>query len=368
MNTKINLGLSDETKDLALQAFEKIKNANSILLHFHPSPDPDSTGSALGLSMAILNAFPNKKVTVIKGDSDIPSGFSHMPGMESVLMKSYKDLVLGGEISNYDLFIACDSGSVGMISSDIGAEEKFPKGMFVIVIDHHHTNTRYGNINIVDSSYPAACTLIADLLTFLNIEITPDVARNLFVGTFTDTGGFRYGGVDKNSVTKALNVATRLSTITPLMFEDINIMENSNSKDSLAFEALALSSIQEIPFSIKNNLSKSLSGAKYIGAFSPISNEMIKSKGINMKNVSSHGVPNKIKSVIGYNIGATLIEEEVGVIKISMRSRDAEKFDVSKVALALGGGGHKAAAGAKLKMGFEDAKKMFVDTVQKLFV
>src|SRR3954463_13074656 len=88
----------------------EIEKASSILLHCHPSPDPDSVGSALAMKFALEQL--GKKVTVIRGDSEIPQAFMHFPGAGDIQSKSFGEV----DLKNFDLFIIQDSGSPEMIS------------------------------------------------------------------------------------------------------------------------------------------------------------------------------------------------------------------------------------------------------------
>lgn len=207
-----------------------IENSKNVLLHCHPSPDPDSVGSTLAMKFALEQI--GKKVTLIKGDSNIPRAFL-FPGIETIVKKNFFEI----DLKEFDLFIILDSGSKEMISNK--GEIVFPENLNTLVIDHHSSNKGFGKINHIDSSYSSCCELIYQILKYLGINITHDIALNLFMGIYTDTGGFRYG---KNG-DKTLRVASDLASIAPDYQKTISIMENSNTKESLVFEALAMSSI-----------------------------------------------------------------------------------------------------------------------------
>src|SRR3989344_9571766 len=97
--------ISEEVKKAAPLIFNEIKKANSILLHCHPSPDPDSVGSVLAMKFALESL--GKKVTVIQGDSEIPQAFMHFPGAGDIVQKSFDEM----DLKEFDLFIILDSGS-----------------------------------------------------------------------------------------------------------------------------------------------------------------------------------------------------------------------------------------------------------------
>jgi len=329
--------MTDTIKKYASIILDEINKANHILLHCHPSPDPDSVGSALAMKIALESI--NKKVTLIKGDDSIPKEFD-FPGVNTILQKSYKEI----NTADFDLFIVLDSGSKSMITSPIESID-----IRTIVIDHHKSNEGYGDINCIDSTYPATGQLLFDLLNEMNIKINHDIALNLFMGIFTDTGGFRY----RNSGSETLRVAFELSKLAPDYIETIFTMENSKRKESIVFEGLALSSIKEF-----------FDGKLAIASVS--FDEIIKNN-IKEEDILIGGISNKIKSVKGFEISVTMYEKEKGLVKISIRTRDPSKYDASKLAVSLGGGGHIGAAGAKLNMTIEQAIDKVVEKTKLIY-
>ena len=319
----------------------EIKNSNNILLHCHPSPDPDSVGSALAMKFAIESL--GKKVTLIKGDSDIPEAFK-FPGVETIVKKSYKEI----DINEFDLFIIQDCGDKGMITIG-GRSIEFPDTLTTIVIDHHLSNIGYGDINCIDSTYPATAQLLFDLFNEMRIKITHDIAANLYIGIYTDTGAFRYWP----STSESLRIASELSAIAPDVKDIIFTMENSNTKEKLLFDGLALSSLKVF---CDGQL-----------AIISVTKDQLVDNDIKEGDYSASDLANTVKSVIGFNIAASLVEKEKGQVKISMRTRDANQFDISKLATALGGGGHKAAGGAHLNMTISEAIDKVVETTKIIY-
>lgn len=332
--------MTDIIKEKAPIILEEIKKANNILLHCHPSPDPDSVGSALAMKFALEQM--NKKVTLIKGDSDIPKAFA-FPGIETIVQKSFAEI----NTKEFDLFIALDSSSKDQIS--FRKESIFPENMQVIVIDHHKSNTMYGQINCVDITYGATALMLFDLFKQLGIKINYEIAINLFMGMYTDTGGFRYSYTNDHT----FEAAAELVKLAPNFHETIFIMENSNNKESLIFEGLALSSIKTF----------------YDGklAIASITNSELMKNNISIEDISTGTISNKLKSVIGTELALTLIETEPNLVKISFRTRDQKKYDVSKLAVALGGGGHSGAAGARLNMTISEAIDKVVKTAKEIY-
>ena len=102
-------------------------------------------------------------------------------------------------------------------------------------------------------------------------------------------------------------------------------------------------------------------------ALSVVSFADLEKNNIKDEDTSTAMISNKLKSVVGTEIGATMIESEPQHVKISFRTRDQEKYDVSKIAVALGGGGHKSAAGARLIMPLNEAIEKVVKTAKEIY-
>lgn len=332
--------MTDKVKTMAPLIWEEIKKSKNILLHCHPSPDPDSVGSALAM-MHILNAL-GKKVTVILGDSTPPSSLKVLPGSEKIEQINFFQV----DLSKFDTFIILDTSSPEQVSKK--GPVVFPDSLNTIIIDHHKSNKEFAKTNLVDVNYPATCQIIYDLLKEWKLEITPDTALCLFTGIYTDTGGFQYKPADSSTFL----AAAELVKINPDFSQAIFELENNNEPGQILYKGLALSSI-ELYF----NKQLAMSAVPY---------EELQKKGIKTSDTEKAEISNTLKSVIGWEIGCAFSETEKSRINISLRTRG--KYDVAKIASALpGGGGHFAAAGATLFMPYEEAKKLFLDTVQKIY-
>lgn len=353
--------LTPEQKETALNILEVIMNSNSILLHCHPSPDPDSLGSALATKFALESI--GKKVTIISGDSSIPKGFHHFPGAESVLTQNYGQT----DLSQFDLFIIQDTGSLEMISRK--APVVFPEHLKTVVIDHHASNQGFAQLNIVATQYPSTTEILFDLFNLWGIQFSHDMAVNLYIGLFTDTGGFRYDRVTKHSFA----MASTLIDLAPDMLEAIKIMENSSSEGRINFLGLTLSQKKVFRFdastgtSADSSTGSSADGAD-LGSFviSYISHADVTRLGLTPDDWSGSEISYILRSVVGWNVSCLLIEATPGQTKASFRTRDHVRFDVSKVALALGGGGHKAAAGATVLLPAQEAVEKVAETIKQV--
>jgi phosphoesterase RecJ-like protein len=319
----------------------EIKKADSILLHCHPSPDPDSVGSALAMKFALEQM--GKKATVIKGDSEIPEAFMHFPGATEIVQKNFLEV----DLKEFDLFLSLDTASKDRIST-LGPVV-FPEGLKVINIDHHATNPGFGMIDLIETSYPATCQILFDLFSCWKLNITHEIAANLFIGIYTDTGGFKYRGTN----VRTFEVAGGLASVIPDFPKIIVRMEQSRTPEHIAFLGLGLSSVETF-----------FDG---VFALSCISAEALSEKRIPLEEAHASSIAPFITSVTDWKFGGCLCETGQGIVKGSFRSSDIERFDVAQLTAALGGGGHKAAAGVTLKMPIDEAKKLVVAKAKELY-
>lgn len=332
--------------ELAPTILAEIKKAKSVLLCCHPSPDPDSVGSVLAMKWAIESlggAGSGPKVTAISGDSEIPDEFMHFPGAHDIVPKNFGEV----DLAEFDLFISLDASTLDMVSRKSAVT--FPAGLKTIVIDHHRTNTKYAQVNLVDASYPATCQILYDLFEAWNIEITPDIAADLFIGIYTDTGGFRHRGTNAATFRAAAKLVEKIPDFSKLITD----MDNSRKPETLAFMALALNSITTF-----------MGGTMAIAS---VSHAELMEKNIHDGAGRGSEVSAYMNSVKAWNASLSLVEVEPGRVKCSFRAKDQDRFDVSKLAVAFGGGGHILAAGANLAATIPEAKKLIIAKAEELY-
>lgn len=324
---------------------EAVKKASSILLHCHPAPDPDSVGSALSMKFALEQL--GKKATVIQGDTPVPRSFMHFPGAEQIVPQDFFQT----DLSKFDLFMVLDGGGLQMISRK--GEVVFPSGLDVVVIDHHRTNAQFGRINLVETSYPANCQVLFDLFIEWGIRLTPEIASNLFMGIYTDTGAFKYAGVSAHTFEIAARLAPLIADLPVL----VSTMQNGNSPGFLAFQGTAFKSIQTYCggiFAIARVTYAEIQAGAHGAAFGP-------------EDLRSSDVSSYMRTVPEWQITACAIETAPGTTKFSFRAGSKNSFDVSKLAAALGGGGHMYAAGLILAMPLEAAIDAVVAKAKELY-
>ena len=323
--------------------WKEINRSKSILLHIHSGPDGDSVGSALAFYFVLQKM--GKNVVVIGGDSDLPQNLSVIPGTNKIISKNFFQV----DLTQFDLFIILDSSSPSQISHN--GKIVFPKNLKTIIIDHHQSSEKFAQINLVLPKYSSTCQIIYDLFQLKRIKINKNIAACLFVGIYTDTGGFKYF----NPTYKTFDIASKLAKIYPSFDRLIFDIENNDHPDRLKFFSLLLNSIE-------NHFSNHV-------AIASISYDEIRKNNLDSNALNSYSeITNMLKSVIGWDIAATFIEFQPNMVKVNFRTRDSKIYDLAKVASTTGsGGGHRAAAGATIYKSLPEAKQVVLDIIKKLY-
>lgn len=313
------------------EILNKIKNAKKILLALHVSPDADSVGSNLAMFSALQTL--GKEVEIISTDQ-LPASFSFLDGVGNIIYKDIADINL-----SHDLFISLDSSSLRMISKK---EEFFlPKSLFTIVIDHHETNQKYGNIHLVDAKAPATAIIIYALLHGWNTKIDKNIATDLLTGVIGDTAGFKY-----NTDGETLQVAAELAKSGAIL-PTINFN---------LFQRLSLASARLWGLILSQLEKREVVDISFVWTGIPISTLDSAGEGADASGVTTVF----FSSIDNTDFGVLFLEEEPGEVKASLRSR-TDIVNVAGIAKVFGGGGHKKAAGFKVKV--EDS---FEKTVNNL--
>jgi phosphoesterase RecJ-like protein len=330
--------MSKDFSQKSQDILKQIKKAENILLHLHPKPDPDSVGSALAMKFALEQL--DKKVTVIEGDTEFPESFNFLPGANDIVHKNYFET----DLSDFDLFIILDSSSSKAISRE--DEVTFPENLHTIQIDHHKTTNDFTDFSLVDSKAVATGEILFYLFKDWGIEITKDIAANLYIAIYGDSGSFSY----PTTTSKTLRAVAELVDFYPDFRGLIISLEKNMPRDFISFATVALSNLETF--------------ADDKIAMVSISKEELEKNNIDFDKVSSSFVPNLLISVKGWEVGITLAEIEKDKIKMSIRSK---KVDISKLAEELGGGGHALASGVYMEAPFETAKQRVKDVFKNCF-
>lgn len=285
---------------------EKIKSAKNVLIFTHINPDGDAVGSAFALSEAINGM--EKRADVIF-DSPLSSVYTVL-GSRYVTPETVNDC--------YDLKISVDCSDM----KRLGKCGEFFKGN-TIVIDHHGTNQRFGELNYINAESPSTGEIIYELLSYMEAEITPGIATALYGAMMTDTGGFMHSNTTPETHIRAAEL---------MKLGAEYVLVNRKLMQEKSYEGHLLNSycVQKMSFYFGGRL-----------CISVFDNAFCKEKNLDNEKISGlSGVP---VSVEGAEAGIFISETEKGKVKVSLRS--ASECNVDGIAESFGGGGHKKAAG-----------------------
>src|SRR5919201_2905810 len=167
-----------------------IREREQFLLTTHENPDGDALGSLLAAKLA-FERLEKDSVMVLHGDALLPGEYQFMPLAE--LRRRWPD-----DVSERTL-VALDCAN----ESRIADPEVLGRVPFAINIDHHHDNTRFGDLNLVVAEASSTSEILRDVFDELGVELSPEIAEPLYIALVTDTGRFQYA----NTTPKALRLA-----------------------------------------------------------------------------------------------------------------------------------------------------------------
>ena len=292
------------------QILKCIKKSKNIVIVTHENPDGDAVGSSLAMYHALKGLKKNVDIII----PEYAKCFNELPGIDEVIKESDKV---------YDLAISLDAATDKLLNVWV---KYFREADQRIVIDHHSTNTMFGDINYVDLSAPACAQVVYMLIKHYRWKITPEIGTCIMAGIITDTGGFQYSGVSKdtfNIAAELLDVGVNISKVYKKVFD---------TKTRSSFELRRIA-IDRMEF---------LEDGKI--AFTYITNE--DEKKVNAGVGDYEGIVSEGRSIEGVEVSIFLHELKDGEFKISLRSNSY--VNVSDVCIMFGGGGHIRAAGAKM--------------------
>lgn len=303
---------------------------SSVLLSLHINPDADSVGSNLALQ-AVLKRF-GKTVQVISPEG-IPSNLDFLPNLASI---QYKDITQI-DFSQFGMLVALDVSELQMIHPKL-TPSMLPDSLKIIVIDHHRTNEKFGDINLVDEKAGSTGEVLYRLFTSWQVKITLEIATFLLTSICGDTGTFRFAA-NRESLQIASILMEKGASLAEINFN--------------LYQRLSLSSLKLWQMVLENLKTEKYSSGLFV--YSVLPHSVFESEDIDIRGAANIF----LQSVEGTDFGILLTEERKGVIKGSLRAR--RNVDVSKIAGLFGGGGHKGAAGFRVEV-----KKSFEETVQKI--
>ena len=309
-----------------------LRQAQRILLIAHVSPDGDTLGSAFALRLAFLSL--GKAADVVCQDP-LPGLYRRLTGAQALRLPDQA-------ADAYDLALAVDVSDAARMGACAPLFEGARQRM---VVDHHGTNTRFGQENWVEPDAAATGVLALELIHALGVPLTREMAHCLYVALSTDTGHFQYASTNAQAMRAAAECVERgidVAGITERLYR-----ERPRAKTELIARALGT-----LTFLKGGALAyMTLYGADFerCGA----SDDM--SEGIISYAIETQGV----------QIAFLAREKEDG-IKFSLRGKPS--YDVAQICTRFGGGGHVSAAGCTIKGPMQEAVQAMLRAIDSVWI
>src|SRR5687767_4902358 len=307
------------------QVVGELRSADKLLLTTHENPDGDALGSLLAMH-GILTQLGKDSLMYMAPD-EFPLPWEYRGFQFDGLVGSPPEDVAERTI----VFLDC--GNIDRMPMDFLQAD----GLHILNIDHHHDNTRFGTVNLVCPVASCTAEMVWRIAKELGAEITPAIAKALYVGLVTDTGRFMYENTTPlahRMGAELIEAAVEPHKVYRELYED------------LPFRRLQL--LQRALASVERHDHGALTVAHLV-------KDDYESTGA--LETDSEGVVDHMRAVEGTRVASLvrelLSDDRSGLRKVSLRATDGS-VDVSRIAREFGGGGHPQAAGFSTAMPYPE--------------
>ncbi len=286
-----------------------LENAQNILIMTHLNPDGDALGSTVGFKLMLEKM--GKQATILLEKEPAP--------MFEVFGNHFS---WGEPDGDFDLVAVLDCGD----ERRLGECEKYFKGN-TLSIDHHISNSRFAGVNYVEPEAAATGEIVFDLIKYLEVDFTPQMASAIYGAILTDTGGFMFS----NTTQKTHLVAGELIGLGADYYNlNKKLMQEKDYKRHL----ISAHAITNAQFEADGKICVCL-----------FDNELCSE--LDILDEDLNGLAQVTRSISGVEAGILITEITKGIVKVSLRSD--ELCNVALVAEAFGGGGHIRASGVRFR-------------------
>ena len=306
----------------------ELKNAKTIVILTHESPDGDAISSSLSVMHALAQFGKNADVVIPEHAKD----FDFLPGADQILNN--------GKEEQYDLAISVDCTDLKRLA---GGKEFFETAKKTVEIDHHSVNAMFADYNYVDPVSPSCCQVLIGMFEYYGVEITKEIANCILTGMITDTGGFQWGGVTPETFEFAAELIRKGAKIKEICRKALRNKTKAHCKlERLVYDRLEFYEDDKIAISYITIEDNQNTGAK-LG--------------------DEEGLTEMLRDIEGVEV-AVLLKEKEGKNGYKASLRSHETINVSEICLLLGGGGHPGAAGCFIPGTLEQAKAKILDAIK----
>lgn len=316
-------------KSEAAEILRLVEESHNVVVVSHKDADGDTLGSALAMC-DVLTAMG--KTVAMRCPPPVPELYAFLPGFE---------LINQEEGSPPDLVLVMDSSNLDRLSDTLG---ELPESTRLVNIDHHVSNTMFGQVDLVVPEASSTAEVTFDLLHEWGAKISPAAATNLYCGIFTDTGGFRH----ENTNYRALSIGAEL-VLLGADPADIAMRVYKNRKlSTIKLSALVMATVG---FDCDDRL-----------VYAYVSRALLEKAGAVME--EADGMIDMLNSVDGLVLALFFKEIEPHLTKVSIRSRGEANANV--LATRFGGGGHERAAGVEVEMSLGEAMEAILGEARRM--
>jgi phosphoesterase RecJ-like protein len=306
------------------EVVSELRSRDRFLLTAHEGPDGDALGSLLGMHHLLGQLGKDSVMFMAAKEFPLPIEYRFLP-LEEVFHEAPADMA-----DRTVIFL--DRGNIARMPVDFLSDGD----NFRLHIDHHHDNTRFGDVNLVEVGASSTAEIVYELAAALEAEITPEIAAALYVGLITDTGKFMY----ENTNSRTHRIAADLIDAGVAVDETYRRLYEHVPIEKLRLLSRALEGIQR--YCDERLIVSYITAADYEASGG--GEEM------------TEGIIDHLRSIEGCKVAAMvrdLGDRGRAARKVSLRSSGGE-VDVSAMARAHGGGGHKRAAGFSTDLELDD--------------
>ena len=305
---------TETTSDVQAVA-DALRSHDRFLLVTHENPDGDALGSLLATKLA-LDSLGKDSEMYLYGDAPLPREYGFMPleGIRRELPDDAADRVL----------VALDCANESRMGP---VPELLEEAPLTLDIDHHHDNSRFGDVNLVVGDASSTGEVLRDVFAELDVVLTPEIAEALYIALVTDTGRFQY----TNTTPKALRLAAELV--------------EAGADVHRVFQGV----YESVEFAKLKLLARALERAQVYEGGRLVVSHLLRSDftELNAAEAYSEGNIDYLRAVAGAEMAALIREpprRQGPQRRVSLRASNDE-LDVSAIARKSGGGGHRQAAG-----------------------
>ncbi len=309
---------------------EEIKKAKNIVILTHETPDGDAVGSCLAMKLALKQLEKEADVII----PEYSRTFAFLPETDKIKTQS--------TIKQYDLAISLDCATEQRL---VGGEEYFETAKVKVVIDHHGSNSMYGDYNFVNPVSPACCEILAGIFEYFGLDIDKQMGTCILTGIITDTGGFKYPGVTAETFEFTAELLRKGVNVSDIYKRVLQIKTKANFElGKLIRERMEFFENGKVAFTYMN-----------------IADE----KNANAEEGDHEGLVEAGRDIEDVEVSVFIREKEnANGYKVSLRSNDY--VNVSDVCLMFGGGGHQRAAGCFIPGTVEQVKEKILKEIKKV--